>query len=425
MKHMQFLRKSLDALPLPPAGARVDYQDIEESALILRVSSTGHKTFAVRRKINGKAVRVTIGPYMRPGDNEPIITIAQARKRAGKAKSQAAEGKNPNELKRADRVEGMSLRHVLGEYIKDSNSIKESTARDYKTILEEVLGDWMDKPMRDITEERVLTRHRRHGDRSHARANAAMRVLRAIWNYARAFNPKGAPAIYGENPVSVLSARRSWYRIDRRRTRIKDNALPVWWAGVETLRGSRQPSSVDIADLLTLLLFTGLRPIEAYELEWEYVDLADRTIEVPDPKNREAHSLPLPGILVELFERRAKIHNGSKFVFPAPRNPNLPFKKSTMHKFVHILKDETGVEFTPYDLRRGFATVAESLDISALAVKRLLNHRTAESDVTAGYVGRDARRLSEAMEKIAKRIIEIATAKTDNVVGLKIPAKAG
>jgi len=60
---------------------------------------------------------------------------------------------------------------------------------------------------------------------------------------------------------------------------------------------------------------------------------------------------------------------------------------------------ESGVHFTIHDLRRTFITVAESLDISAYALKRLLNHKMS-NDVTAGYIIKDAERLRAPMQKI-------------------------
>jgi integrase len=59
----------------------------------------------------------------------------------------------------------------------------------------------------------------------------------------------------------------------------------------------------------------------------------------------------------------------------------------------------SGITFTPHDLRRTFATVAESHDLSWKTVKALLNHKM-EDDVTAGYVVSDAERLRAAMQII-------------------------
>ncbi len=65
---------------------------------------------------------------------------------------------------------------------------------------------------------------------------------------------------------------------------------------------------------------------------------------------------------------------------------------------------ESGVHFTVHDLRRTFITVAESLDISAYALKRLLNHKM-NNDVTAGYIIKDAERLREPMQKISDYLL--------------------
>ena len=50
-------------------------------------------------------------------------------------------------------------------------------------------------------------------------------------------------------------------------------------------------------------------------------------------------------------------------------------------------------------MRRTFITIAESLDISGYAVKRLVNHKMS-GDVTAGYIITDVERLRKPMQKI-------------------------
>ena len=53
-------------------------------------------------------------------------------------------------------------------------------------------------------------------------------------------------------------------------------------------------------------------------------------------------------------------------------------------QMAHVIK-ATGIHFTVHDLRRTFITIAESLDIPAYALKRLMNHKMT-NDVTAGYI---------------------------------------
>lgn len=67
----------------------------------------------------------------------------------------------------------------------------------------------------------------------------------------------------------------------------------------------------------------------------------------------------------------------------------------------------SGISFTIHDLRRSFITYAESLDISAYALKRLLNHKM-KSDVTSGYIMTDVERLRRPMQLISDYILKCA-----------------
>ena len=68
----------------------------------------------------------------------------------------------------------------------------------------------------------------------------------------------------------------------------------------------------------------------------------------------------------------------------------------------------SGVAFTLHDLRRTFITIAESIDISAYALKRLVNHKMS-NDVTAGYIVSDVERLRKPMEQIATQLLQYFT----------------
>ena len=65
----------------------------------------------------------------------------------------------------------------------------------------------------------------------------------------------------------------------------------------------------------------------------------------------------------------------------------------------------SSVQLTIHDLRRTFITMAESLDIPAYALKRLLNHKM-HNDVTAGYIVSDVERLRSPMQKITHYILK-------------------
>ncbi|HAU0884427.1 TPA: integrase, partial [Legionella pneumophila] len=77
----------------------------------------------------------------------------------------------------------------------------------------------------------------------------------------------------------------------------------------------------------------------------------------------------------------------------------------------------SGVSFTVHDLRRTFATTAESLDLPAYALKRLLNHKM-NNDVTAGYIMRDVERLRKPMQRITDFLIRQMLGSVENIVAL-------
>jgi len=78
----------------------------------------------------------------------------------------------------------------------------------------------------------------------------------------------------------------------------------------------------------------------------------------------------------------------------------------------------SSIEFTVHDLRRTFITTAESLDISAYALKRLLNHKM-NNDVTSGYLIIDAERLRKPMQQITDYFLKCMGVKEETVISLR------
>src|SRR5215469_15632639 len=70
------------------------------------------------------------------------------------------------------------------------------------------------------------------------------------------------------------------------------------------------------------------------------------------------------------------------------------------------VRETTNITVTPHDLRRTYVTVAENTDISALALKALINHSLGD-DVTAGYVQMTVERLRDPAQRVADRLKEL------------------
>jgi integrase len=401
---IRFTKTAVANLPPSPAGKRRFVYDTATPGLAVQITGTGAKTFYLYRWVNGKPERVRLGAF-------PGMTVEQARKAAAEHLAIIAKGESPRANKRAEAAQSVTLGEVFEAYLA-GRDLKPGTAHDYRRVMREAFADWHDKRLLDITRDMVERRHAQIGERSHARANNAMRVLRALMNYAagRYEDAKGRPLL-SDIPTKRLSATRAWYRVERRQTVIRPHQLRPWWQAVDALA----EESATVADYLRLLVLTGLRRGEAARLEWADIDLTGRTLTVRDTKNRRPHTLPLPPYLAELLAHRHE-ERASRFVFPATRGDGHLIEP---RKSLTKVAEASGVSFTPHDLRRTFATVAEGLDLSGYALKALLNHKTG-ADVTRGYIVADVERLREPMRRIEEFILKAAGVKASaDVVELR------
>ncbi|MDD5033289.1 MAG: tyrosine-type recombinase/integrase [Methylococcaceae bacterium] len=401
---IKLTKAAIDAVPLPPAGKRAIYHFDGIAGLELRVSSTGVKTFSiVMRPAGKKPERVTLGRY-------PGLSPEQVKRRALEAISKLAGGQSVVAEKKLTKIKAKTLAEVFIDYQTARKDLKKTTVADMERALKETFADWLSKPLDKITPTMVQERHAKHGkDHSEARANLAMRYLRALFNYAQAEyqDDEGKPLV-DVNPVRKLSQTKAWYRVDRRQTVIKPHELGAWVNAVLALPGA------EMRDYFMTVLLTGLRRQEALKLTWGNVDMDGKTFTIVDPKNHRDHTLPLSDFLLELFTRRKAV-TVSEFVFA----DHLGRRVSNFRCAQAAIEKASGVSFCIHDLRRTFATVAESLDIPAYALKRLLNHANG-ADVTAGYIVANVERLRDPMQKITDYVLKSAGIKeTAEVISLE------
>lgn len=396
--HARLTKAVVDRIS-PPAAAQPEYyRDTQLTGFALRVTPKGVKSFIVETRIKGKVKRKTLGRY-------GPMTVEQARKSAQKFLGQVAGGADPITEAQVDADRRITLQEVFDAYLVVRKDLKPSTIHDYRRHLSESFADWCDRPLATISKEAVARRHQKLGERSPARANNAMRVLRALFNFARGqYEDADGNSLFPENPVDRLSHTRGWYRIERRRTLIKKSQLPAWFEAVFALKADPEDHHANaVADLLLLLLFTGLRRSEGMRLRWDAVDLADRTLTISDTKNREPLTLPLSDFVHDLLKARAEAagSDGSPFVFPGSgARGHIQEPRPQMLKVI----DHSGVTFTLHDLRRTFVTVAEGLDIPYYALKQLVNHKVS-GDVMAGYIVTNVERLRAPMQRIGDALL--------------------
>lgn len=361
--------------------------DDELKGFGVRVTKFGAKAFFIEKVISGKQKRKVLGTF-------PAVTVKAARAEAQRLLGQIAMGIDPWQVDEAAKFGNLTLIQVWNEYISIRESLKESTQKEYGIIIGRDFVDWLKKPVREITRDMIFAKHKELGEKSKARANLALRVLKAVLT----FTMGRYEGLLNENPVNCLTQTRAWFKVEPRTSYITRDQLAVWLATVRhmsDLKKNENPHKAICANYLLFILFTGLRKEEAVKLKWENIDFKAKTFSVKETKNRSTHTLPFSGVIENILKNMDFVRCNS-LVFPNVRDSQ---------KFVKQICKIIEYKFTIHDLRRTFITVAESLDIPHYALKALLNHKS--NDVTAGYIIIDAERLREPMEKISNHILGV------------------
>jgi integrase len=365
------------------------YWDTELRGFGVLVSgTTDAKTYIVQRDLpGGRTRRVTVAPVN-------VIDLDAARERAQLVLADFYQGIDPKAGRRAD----LTLRSALAAYIEARADLRPGSARNYRDAVGKHLSSWADFPLRNITREMVEDRLRsiakevsaRGNHSGHAAANSAMRALRVLYNFASDRAPPANPM-----PPCPVKLKKLWLPVEARTRHLTAADLPKFYAAVNSL-----PSPV-ARDYLLLILFTGFRRREAAALRWEEVDLKARVIRLPAARAKAGRKLDLPmsDFVHDLLVARRSIGDG-RWVFPAnSRSRHIEEPKFPLRAIAEV----TGITVSVHDLRRTFVTVAESTDMSVLALKALVNHSIGK-DVTAGYVQLTAERLRAPAQRVADQL---------------------
>jgi integrase len=401
---MKITKSFVEKATIPTNKDQIFYRDKELKGFALRVTSAGTKSFVVEKIVGNKVKRITLGKY------SDALSVEKARKMAQVMIGQIVDGVDPIAEKRAKKMYQTTLNEVMQDYLHTRKGLKSKTLYDYQRVIKIAFASWKDKPITTITKDKVEKHHTKLGqEHGEAYANLAMRVLRALFNFAAGkYEDSQGKSLILDNPVKRLSQTRAWYRVERRQTFIKAHELVSWYAGIQKLENET------LRDYLLLIVFTGLRRQEAAKLRWNQIDFKAKTLRITDTKNHEAHTLPLSDYLYDLLHSRYQIKT-SDFVFTGSGASGHIIEP---RKQVARVISFSGIRFTVHDLRRTFITIAESLDIPAYALKRLLNHKM-QNDVTAGYIMTDVERLRKPMQLITNFLLKaIGEKKSSDIIEL-------
>ena len=367
MPAIKLTERAVAKLKAPtPSGKQEIFWDAELKGFgVLCSGVSNSKTFIVQRLLpSGLQRRATIASVAE-------MPLAKARDAAAEVLLSMRQGRDPKSGRHAN----LTLRQVLDQYLGGRKNLRPLRVENYRDYLTQ-LSARHELPLRKITAEMVEQRYtsiaaevKQSGrGNGHATANNVMRTLKALWNYAAERDPE-LPA----NPVRRLA--RVMFKVPRRTRLVKADDLPAFYAAVDELPNKVAP------DFILLMLFTGLRKTEAASLKWADVDFKARVVRIPAGRTKADRPLDLPmtDFIHDMLVARRAIGD-AMWVFPSSSESG----RIMDARFpLAQVAAQMGIEISAHDLRRTFCTVAESCDISPLALKALVNHAIG-GDVTSG-----------------------------------------
>jgi integrase len=393
-----------------PVKGRDEYFDSIAPGLHLRVSQTGHKSWAMHyHRYDGKHHRLTLGPY-------PVVGLEAARERVREIRGWIAEGldpkdeferrKNSKRKVRDNTVEAIGCR-FLEEYC--LQQLKPRTAKEYQCHFEKYIFPlWGSRPIAEIEKGEVVAELRRIAKSTPVQANRIRSTLSKFFNWSE------EEELVLVNPVVRIKPFVKEADIKRDRV-LSDKEIASIWTGLESLGWPFGPIG-------KLLFLTGERRTEVAGMEWSEVDLEAGVWNIPKgrTKNNRPHDVPLSTQMITLLESLPKLHD--RFVFPSRGRKEAEKIASGFSKAKTRLDKLSEVtDWRLHDLRRTLATeMAGTLGIDPHIVEAVLNHVSGHKSGVAGVYNRatylDRRKL--ALQAWANRIDEIVHGADGNVVML-------
>lgn len=379
----------------PPTCGRVFVADTEETGLLLCVSATGKRVFQLRKKFQGKAVRVTLGDW-------PTLTVENARILARQAKtSMEFDGVNPNKKKRQQREAEarakteMSFADLFAMYMERHSRPNKRSWKDDELAYRNHLSVLGAKKVSAITRDDILAVHTRLAKTGHpAYGNRVLALISSIFGRAIEWG------LLQENPC--LGVRRH-----------KEQARERFLSGDELHRlfsALEEEQNETARDFFLVALLTGARRANVLEMKWADIDFESAIWRIPHTKNGTPQSVPLVQDIIELLQRRITAKNKEKllnpFVFPG-HGKTLHFAepKSAWKRIC----ERAGIEGVRiHDLRRTFGSWQAITGASLPIIGKSLNHKS--QSATAIYSRLDLDPVRASMEKAVQAMLEHKTA---------------
>lgn len=420
MAKVNFTAGRVDGFACEPGKAQSFLWDTGAPGLGLRVTASGAKSYIFQGKLNGSAIRITIGDPKTWGimaaqaearrlrrlidDNKDPRTVRQSETADREAKK--------DEIKRQELTLGevwpgyvearkakWSERHYR-DHARLAAPGGQTRKRSTKLTTAGPLASLMSLQLSELTSDRISAWLDEESAKRPTSAAQSFRLLRAFIRWAA-----GMKEYSGLVAAEVYSAQKVKEAVPKNHAKEGDSLqreqLPAWFEAV------RKIGNPVISAYLQALLITGARREEMAGLKWVDVDFQWRSLKIRD-KVEGSRIIPLPPYLASLL---SMLPRRNEWVFSSPAAAD---GKIAEPRIAHndVLAAAGLPHVTIHGLRRSFGTLCEWVEMPSGISAQIMGHKPSAL-VEKHYRRRPLDLLRKWHDKIEVWVLEQAGIKFD------------
>ena len=331
--------------------------------LSLLIEPNGSKSWRFRYRFAGKPKMISLGVY-------PTITLADARSRRDDARKLVAEGKNPSEVRKEQKIalqtESESAFEKIATEWHQMKSAKWSAgyASDIMEAFQNDIFPYVGtRPVGEIKPLELLNVLRKIEKRG---ALEKMRKVRQ--RCSEVFRYAIATGRAEFNPAADLSSALDVHQSNHFPF-LKSDEIPDFLRALNCYTGSRL-----VLIATKLLMITGVRTIELRAASWSEFDLDNALWEIPAErmKMRRAHLVPLSTQALDLLHELKIMTGNYRYVFPGRNDPNKPMSEASINQVIKRLG--YGGRVTGHGFRHTFSTILHEKGYDSAWIEIQLAH---------------------------------------------------
>jgi len=371
-----------------PEAKDVTYWDDELRGFGLRVWPSGRKVYIATTRVKGRLRKVTIGPH---GPTTP----EKARVKAHQIISEAKAGNDP--VKEMDQTRKSPTMKELGErFLKDYVAVrcKSSTQYEYRRSVELFINPKIGtRKASDIERKDIAELHHNMREVPY-QANRTLGVLSKMFNLAE---------VWGLRPDHSNPCLHVKKFPEHKRERFLS---PEEYAALgKTLNEIEIDCSEtrSAINAIRLLMLTGCRLGEIMTLKWEYVDIDDGELRLPDSKTG-AKIVHFGRAVADMLKKIERIEGNPWVITGKKEGARLT---DLQHPWRRVRARAGLDDLRIHDLRHSYASGALALGEGLPMIGKLLGHTQVQTTARYAHLANDP--VKAAVGKVSDFIASVAT----------------